>query len=403
MSGQPSPGSGRLFKAALVAITFTGPLSVHMFLPALSAVKADFGISTGMAQLTLSLEMLCMAGATLVYGGLSDRLGRRPVLLAGLTCFATGAVVSAFAPDFPILLMGRSLQGLGAGCGVVLARAIARDVYGMERLPQVIALLTAAYVLGPALAPVMGGFITDAAGWRAVLFTAAIAGVAILLLAATSVKETRVKRATSQPRMLLAYGQLLRRRRFTGFMLMPGFISASFFVNASGASFLVMDVMHRSASEYGVWFLALPAGFLAGNFISVRVGGRASVEFMTITGALIGVVTGFVFLGLFYFGPLTMASIFVPGAFLGVAQGVCMPYAQTGATQVNPELAGTASGAVVFCQFFFPAVFQQIGGIFADGTWVPMVVLIIIACSCALIAGIAAITDPPTPQRSATQ
>ncbi|MHA1108128.1 MAG: multidrug effflux MFS transporter [Alphaproteobacteria bacterium] len=391
MTAQPK--TGRLFFAALVTITFTGPLSVHMFLPALGAVKADLGISTAMTQLTMSLEMLAMAGATLVYGGLSDRLGRRPVLLAGLACFAAGAAVSAIAPDIWTLLAGRVLQGLGAGCGVVLARAIARDVYGLERLPQVIAWLTAAYVMGPMVAPALGGFLTDAAGWRAVLITAAAAGTLILVLVYFMLGETRAARTSSQPPMLRAYGQLLRRRRFIGFILVPGFISGAFYTHAASVSFLATEVLHRSASEYGLWFLPFPIGFIIGNLITGYIGPRGSIAVMTISGCLIALSTGLILAGLFLSGPMTMATLFIPGAGIGIAQGLAMPYAQTGATRVNPDLAGTASGAVVFCQFFIPAVLQQLSGLLADGTWVPMTAIVLGAGICALIAGIAAVTD----------
>ena len=150
------------FFIALVSITFIGPLSIHLFIPAMPAVKEAFGVSTGMAQLTLSLAMLSMAFFTVAYGGLSDRFGRKRVLLGGLVLFTCGAASCMAAANMPMLLAGRILQGAGAGCGVVLARAIARDVYGQNRVAQVIAYLTAAYVLGPMLAPPIGGQLTAA-------------------------------------------------------------------------------------------------------------------------------------------------------------------------------------------------------------------------------------------------
>lgn len=393
----PAPRHGRWLFPSLVAISFAGPLCIHLFIPGMSAVKAEFGVSTGMAQLTLSLVMFVMAGATLVYGALSDRLGRRKVLLAGLALFTLGAALSSVAPDIWTLLAGRTLQGLGAGCGVVLARAIARDVYGLDRLPQIIAWLTAAYVSGPLVAPPLGGFLTDTLGWRSPLIVAAVLGAAILALVAAVVKETLAEPPASPPGIFRGYRQLLRRRRFVGFVLMPGFLSAAFFVNASAGLFLATEVLHRSATEYGLWFSVFPVGYMAGNFISGRVGGRASIEFMTIAGSLIGVATGLLLAGLLYFGPMTMASIFLPGFFLGIAQGMCMPYAQTGATRVNPALAGSASGAVVFCQFFFPAVLVQLAGELADGTWVPMAAIVLVSSICTLIAGLVAITDRTAP------
>ena len=114
---------------ALVSVTFIGPLSLHLFIPAMSAVKEAFGISTGMAQLTMSLAMLSMAFFTVAYGGLSDRFGRKRVLLCGLVLFTCGAASCMAATNLPMLLAGRILQGAGAGCGVVLARAGPRRLW----------------------------------------------------------------------------------------------------------------------------------------------------------------------------------------------------------------------------------------------------------------------------------
>ena len=146
---------------ALVAVTLVGPMSLHLFLPALALVKRAFAVDAGTAQLSFSLSMFAMAFGTLIYGSLSDRLGRLPVLIGGLVLFAGGAAVAAFAPNITVLILGRVLQGFGAACGVVIARAIVRDVYGADRLGQMLASLTAAYVVGPMVSPPLGGLLGD--------------------------------------------------------------------------------------------------------------------------------------------------------------------------------------------------------------------------------------------------
>ena len=157
------------------------------------AVKEAFGVTTGMAQLTLSLGMLSMAFFTIAYGGLSDRFGRKRVLLSGLVLFTCGAATCMIAANMAMLLAGRILQGAGAGCGVVLARAIARDVYGKDNVAQVIAYLTAAYVLGPMLAPPLGGHLTVLFGWRALFVFASAVGLVVILAVAFAVPETRAR------------------------------------------------------------------------------------------------------------------------------------------------------------------------------------------------------------------
>jgi MFS transporter, DHA1 family, multidrug resistance protein len=370
------------FFVALLSVTFIGPLSLHLFIPAMSAVKDAFGVSTGAAQLTMSLAMLSMAFFTVAYGGLSDRLGRKRVLLAGLVLFTFGAAACMVAPNMPMLLAGRILQGAGAGCGVVLARAIARDVYGQERVAQVIAYLTAAYVLGPMLAPPVGGQLTAAFGWRALFVLASVVGLLVIFAVIFGVPETRAQSAAAPRSVFAGYKLLLRRPRFLGFMLQPGLMSAAFYTQATAASFLAAEHLGADPAKIGWWFFAFPIGFLTGSFISGRIGARRSIEFMTILGGVIGVVNGGLLVAWFYFGGISMAALYIPGTFVSLAQGLSMPYAQAGAMAVDPELSGSASGAVVFSQFFWPAALQQLTGLLADGTWVPMA-----AVHCAAVTG----------------
>ena len=375
------------FFIALVSITFIGPLSIHLFIPAMPAVKEAFGVSTGMAQLTMSLAMFSMAFFTVAYGGLSDRFGRKRVLLGGLVLFTCGAASCMAAANMPMLLAGRILQGAGAGCGVVLARAIARDVYGQDRVAQVIAYLTAAYVLGPMLAPPIGGHLTVLFGWRALFVLASVVGLVVILAVAFAVPETRTRSAGAPRGVFAGYKSLLRRPRFVGFMLQPGMMSAAFFTQATAASFLATEHLGADAAKIGLWFFAFPVGFMAGSFISGRVGARRSIEFMTILGGVIGVANGALLIGWLYFGGISMAALYIPGMFVSLAQGLSMPYAQAGAMAVDTELAGSASGAVVFSQLFWPAALQQLTGLLADGTWVPMATVHFAAVIVALLAG----------------
>jgi len=379
------------FFIALVSMTFIGPLSLHLFIPAMPAVKEAFGASTGMAQLTMSLAMLSMACFTIAYGGLSDRFGRKRVLLGGLLLFTCGAAACMAAANMPLLLAGRILQGAGAGCGVVLARAIARDVYGQDRVAQVIAYLTAAYVLGPMFAPPIGGKLTTLFGWRALFVLASIFGLLVIVAATFAVPETRARSAVASRGLFAGYRSLLAQRRFVGFMLQPGLLSAAFYTQATAASFLASEHLGARASEIGVWFFAFPIGFMAGSFISGRIGSNCSIEFMTLLGGVIGVVNGALLAGWLYFGGVSMAALYIPGMFVSLAQGLSMPYAQAGAMAVDPQLSGSASGAVVFSQFFWPAALQQLTGMLADGSWVPMASVHFAAVTGALFAGFMAI------------
>src|SRR5262245_4761941 len=294
-------------------MTFIGPLSLHLFIPAMPAVKEAFSISTGMAQLTMSLAMLSMAFFTVAYGGLSDRFGRKRVLLGGLLLFTFGAAACLAAANLPMLLAGRLLQGAGAGCGVVLARAIARDVYGQERVAQVIAYLTAAYVLGPMFAPLIGGQLTTLFGWRALFMLASLFGLLVILAVTFAVPETRARNTAAAPSVLAGYKLLLGQRRFLGFMLQPGLLSAAFYTQATAASFLAAEHLGADAFKIGLWFFAFPIGFMAGSFISGRIGANRSIEFMTVLGGVIGVANGVLLFGWLYFAGISMAALYIPG------------------------------------------------------------------------------------------
>jgi DHA1 family bicyclomycin/chloramphenicol resistance-like MFS transporter len=385
----------------LAAITFIAPLAVHMMIPALQAIQTDLKISQGLAQATLALVMVVMAFSTVVYGGLSDQWGRKPVLLGGLALYVIGSELCYIAPDIWTLLAGRTLQGIGAGCGVVLARAIARDVYGMERVAQVIAYLTTAYVLGPLVAPPLAALMLPILGWRFLFLIPTILGLALIAVALFHLPETH-RPVAQGPGMGMGlmrivtttfstYVRLLRIRRFTAFALVPGLESGAFFANAAASPFLAMGTLGISPAEYALWFLFLPIGFMTGNFISARIGNRAPIERMTFLGTIICfAVVILQAVGLVVFG-LSMEMLMMPMALIGIGQGLCLPYAQAGTMQIDPAYAGSASGAVTFGQLFFAGVAQQIVGLIADGSGLPMVAVMLCFSGTALIAAIVAI------------
>jgi MFS transporter, DHA1 family, multidrug resistance protein len=371
MTQKPGPA----FALALASISFIGPLAVHLFMPVIPAVKAALGISDALAQLTFSIALFAMAFSTLVYGSLSDRYGRRPMLLSGLCLFLIGSAVSALADSVLTLVCGRLIQAIGAGCGITLVRAIAQDVYG-RNLVKAIAYLTMAYTIGPMIAPIAGGVLIDVFGWRSVFVFALAAGALITLNAYWAVFESRppvpgLSRHAGQS-VLRDYASLFRHVTFAAFVLQSGFCTASFLVTATAASTLLKEMLHRPSTEFGFYFLLFPFGFLSGNFITSRIGTRIANETMVFAGSLLVLVTVTAQACVQLSGHITPLTLFVPGFFISMAQGISLPYAQSGAMAINPKLAGTAAGIGVFMQNFAGAAFAQLYGLLANGTVLPL-------------------------------
>jgi DHA1 family bicyclomycin/chloramphenicol resistance-like MFS transporter len=380
---------GRAFTISLGLIALITPLAVHLFFPVIPAVKVALGLSDARAQLTFSIALFGMAFATLFYGSLSDRYGRRPVLLSGLALFLFGSVVSLMAETVNALVLGRLVQAIGAGCALTLVRAIARDAYRAEQLVTAIAYLTMFGTLGPMISPFIGGVLTDTLGWRSVFGFALVAGGAITLTAYLVMVETHpvANRNKSGESVVQSYVALFRRLRFNAFVLQSGFNTGAFMVMASAAASLMTELLHRPATEFGAYFLLFPLGFFTGNFISTRIGNRFSTETMVFAGSLLALAAVSGQAAVLSLGLVTPLAFFLPGTFITMAQGIAMPYAQVGAMAEVPRFAGTAAGIGVFMQNFGAAVFSQLYGIFADGTPRPMIMIAVLCGALTLVVG----------------
>jgi MFS transporter, DHA1 family, multidrug resistance protein len=385
MSQKPGP----LFALALASISFIGPLAVHLFMPVIPAVKAALGLSDALAQLTFSIALFGMAISTLFYGSLSDRYGRRPVLLTGLALFLFGSAISAAAASVSTLVLGRFVQAVGAGSGITLGRAIAQDIYGRDRLVKAIAYLTMAYTIAPMVSPLVGGILVDAFGWRSLFAFALALGALIAGLTYFAVFETRAPSPENRGSgtVLQHYIALFSHLRFTAFVLQTGFITGTFMVAATAASGLLRDLLHRPSTEFGLYFLLFPSGLLFGNFITSRIGDRVANETMVFAGSLVLLAAVTAQSVVLLSGHVMPLTLFVPGFFITTAQGISLSYAQSAAMATNPKLAGTAAGVGVFVQNLCGAAFAQLYGFLADGTVVPLTQTTAISVFCAVVAG----------------
>jgi len=354
----------------LVLATALGPLAMSSFIPAIPFIQDDFAVSTTTAQLTLTLSMLAMAVASLGYGGLADRYGRRPVLLGGVAVAVGGSLICAAAPSVWIVILGRILQSVGASSGLVIARVIVRDVYGDERSVSVLAHVTAAMAIAPLAGPILGGYVIDYFGWRVLFVAVALFAVAVMGLLALRLPETRpasLNAASADHDYAAApYVALLAHFPYVRYAVYGAMMQGVFVAFIGGAPYVATEVFEMSAAAYGWHFMVAPIGYLIGSLIAGRVGNRFSREPLLTAGAWLAVIVSVTTLWMTvqpWFGPW---SFFMPMCVLSCVIGVVFPSAQVGLLITGGEQSGAASGLFSFVQLAAGAVLAQIVGALLD-------------------------------------
>lgn len=375
MSGMPPRARVPLATlATLVMVCAVAPASMNIVMPALPAIQADFGVATSTAQLLVSLSILFVAVATLVYGPLSDRYGRRPVLLAGLALFLVGSVISMIAPTIDILIAGRIVQAVGGAAGLVLTRAMVRDLFDREATARVLAYLTLAMVVAPMLAPLAGGLLTDTVSWRAIFAFTAAAGVVVMVAVLLRLPETRTGGAdgTSAVAMLRGFGALLRSPAFCGYAVQSAVLMSMFYVFTATTPYLMVFVFERPATEYGLYFMLLSVGYIIGSLASTRLTPRLGIDRTVLIGSVSCVLGAAGVFALAIGGVWGPLALFLPLALSTMANGIAQPNLQAGAVSVDPTLAGSASGFMTFAQMALAAVSTQFVGTLEHDSPVPL-------------------------------
>lgn len=398
-------------RAALVAllagVTAIGPFSLQALSPALPAISAGFRVPASVAQLMLSLSLAAMAVSTLLWGPVSDRLGRRPVLVAGMILAGFGSALAAVAPVLWLAVLGRLLQAAGAVAGMVLARAVAQDVYGREGAVSVIGQITAAMVVAPMLAPALSGLVVEIIGWRGIFAFVAVAAVALAAWARARLPETAPKAAPEPPRETLrGFGMIARRRAFWAHAAFGACSLASFLFFVGAAPYVMQETYGAGPSVYGLFFIPLAATYMAANIACGRLTARHGGRRMIVIGGvctIAAMLAGLAVLGVGVNHPLVLM---LPAFMHSVGAGLSVPNAVAGAVGSAPERAGAASGLLGFFQFLTAAVTTQLAGFLphhqASPTLLGMTVLsaIGLASYLALSAGPAApAASGPGPHR----
>jgi MFS transporter, DHA1 family, multidrug resistance protein len=375
------------FIALLIAIAAVSPLGINMYLPSMPGMARAFKVDFTTIQLTLSLYLAAMAIGQLIIGSLSDRFGRRPVLLIGLTVFVIGSLICFSAQNVGILIVGRVVQAVGGCAGITLSRAIVRDLYGRNQVASMIGYVTMGMAVAPMVAPTIGGVLDTLYGWRASFAFLMVFGSLALVFAFRSLAETNHNRGTSGPMSQLwpSYASLFRSRLFWGYTLAAGFISAVFFAFLAGAPYVMIELMGRSPAEYGFYFAIVPSGYILGNFATGRFASRIGPNRMILIGTVMALVSVAAMAAAFATGTQHPAALFVPMFFIGAGNGLVLPSGIAGAVSVKPDVAGAAAGLSGSVQIGFGALVAPLIGATLDATVWPLIA-IMAACSMLAIA-----------------
>jgi DHA1 family bicyclomycin/chloramphenicol resistance-like MFS transporter len=333
--------SPRLLIVVLIVVSALNPIAVNMFVPAMPDIMRGLDTDQAAIQLVLSVYLFATAVAQLVLGPLSDRFGRRPVLLGGLAVFVIASVVCTLAPSIEALIAGRVLQG-----------------YERDRAAAMIGYVTMGFAISPMIGPVVGGLLNDFVGWRSIFGFLTASGLIIAVVAFLFLPETRdsAEAMSERPTFLRSLAILSRLPAFWAYALTCAFGTAVFFAFLGGTPFVAIDMLGLTGTQYGLYFILVPGGFMLGNFLTGRFSQRIGIHALMVAGSVITFLAVVGMFLAFLAGWRHPLALFLPMYAIGFANGLTLANALAGAVSVRPDLAGAASGFAGAMQIGFGGV-----------------------------------------------
>lgn len=360
-------------------LTALGPLSTDLYLPSLPAIARHFGVASGQAQLTLSAYLIGFAAGLPIYGPVSDRFGRKRVVLFGLLLYGLANVISALSPSLDVLIASRALQGFGAAAPLVVARAMVRDLYEGRRAAQELARMGTIMGVVPAISPILGVGLEMAFGWRSNFVATAMLAAGLAGWVITALPET-LRQRSETPLTLFSlvggFGALIRDRRFLPFALLAATCYSGLFAFISGSSFVYQQYFKVSPLLFAISFVMMVLGYMTGAFFSQRLALRYDQRRMLLVGSVLQAAGGvsIVIATLLSLGPF---GITLPMMAYAAGVGFTLPQSHAGAMMHFPERAGAASSLLGVIQMGVAAVIGAKVGAWIDQG--PMVLAIAVA------------------------
>jgi DHA1 family bicyclomycin/chloramphenicol resistance-like MFS transporter len=375
-----SDGQIVAFVTGLVAVA---QLSTSIYLPSMPAMTAEFGTDPATMQLTFTCYMMGAAFSQLVIGPLSDRFGRKPVLLVGLVIYVVATFAAALAPTIELLIAARLVQSIGATSGPVIGRAIVRDCFDRARGAQVLANVGLALALSPAIAPLIGAIVHDVAGWQANFVLVGLFGAAILLISFRWFSETNTTLLTAAGPADLArnFTRLLASRMFLAYALCSSLLFGAMFAFFSEGPFVFINVMGLTPIGYAAYSALIVVGFAIGSYVTGRATMRLGVDRMILLGIAASLAGVALLLAFAIGGWMAPMAVIVPMTIFVFGMALVFPNGTAGALSVEPEIAGTASALLGFLQMGAAALSTLAAGRLSDATMMPMVEVIAVGAA----------------------
>ena len=380
------PGLVIALVSALIAI---GQVATSIYLPSMPAMTVALATDGATMQLTLTAYLVGFAVSQLIYGPLSDRYGRRPLLFAGLVLYVAASAACALAGSIDELIVARLFQSMGACAGPVVGRAVVRDLYDGERAAKVLGYVGFVLAVSPAFAPVLGAHLHGWFGWRANFVFVAAFGAAVGVVMWRKLQETHqpdIQHGLGLARMAASYRTLLRSPGFLAYTLNLSLAFTALFVYISESPFVFIEMLGTTERAYGWYTLAGVGAFATTSLMAGRFAGRMTIGPAVRAGTALMAAGGLLIMALALSGIFSIAAILGPMMVIAAGIGIVLPYGMAGAMSPHPTIAGAASALFGLAQFGLAALGTILMGAVRDGTQIPMTVIMAAATLAAAAA-----------------
>lgn len=384
----PQRNASRRLIIGSAIIGSIGTFSLHVLLPALPVIADSLGAPHAATQLLISLSIVSIALGNLTVAPLSDRYGRRRIVLLSLGLYVLASVAAITAPSLHFLVPCRVLQAFGGGAAMSVMRATLLDHFGPARAASALAATATAILIAPMLAPTLGGLVLEWLDWRAVFALSALLGAGVLVFAWRNLGETHPGDRAAGPSLhyFARCRQLLGSREYLAFLVFGSCMVSIIYTFVTGAPYVAIDVLGVSPARFGL-LLFLPAlasfaGFLTASRVTMRVGGQRMMQ----TGASLAFAGTLAMAAFAVTGVWHPLAIFLPGMLLGFGNAIAAPSSTIGAISRDPAIAGTASGLLGFAQLVTAAASTQLVAAFTGHSPLPLAIVLLGLCLGALVA-----------------